>query len=379
MVSLLKVASIALASAAVIALSGCGEIKTISPLGQGECGTDPVTLSTSQDVAGDQLSIHYSGPANVSLVLNYGFYTDVSINGSSAPATVEFSDGGTNTVDAYLIRLSANNPGWSSAGSGSEVSYDFAGSIQDLLNGVQTQWDLTIPASAAQINSLFPVVIGVSCDSTIATGLLSGATADGQVAGIEYAVAQPLLPNHMLFNPYDIVSTADTAQGTDITFKFQADAYNTFGQFVPSVPQQLSVIVDDLNVSNMTVSDLWFQFFSANEASVVTGTPVVNQDGTFTVSFSQNNGPLAPGNYLIFSPVQNQAQTAFKLVFSELNYSANSGVTISDPFVAKVATEELPAPELASTGTNFAIASIGALIAGIAGSAILFIRRRQVK
>lgn len=384
-----KVVSIALAAAAVIALSGCGEIETASPNGQGTCGSDAVTLTTAQNAQGDQFTIHYEGPSGVSLLFNQGFYSDEAIGWYTPPFTYEFTDSsnGANGTDAYVIALDTSGTGWTTGGSDPATTYDFSGSLQDLLGSTPTGFDLMNLSGGSIINSIFPSVIGVSCTPGVVTNAYLDTNSDGLADGVSYQVAQSIFPGSMQFNPYEIVSASSNTTGTDLTFRYSADAASTFGSFVPAVPSTISMVNDDPNVANDTIMRMWLQFLLGENGGSINlnvSSPVDNGDGTFTVNISDNGGPLEDGNYLLFSPLSDQNMTEAKLVFSQITYTAASGVAVLDPFTGTGSAISFDSPaqpaELASTGTNGqglagAVGVSAALL--LAGCATLVARRRR--
>lgn len=367
-----SIALVGVGALVLAGLSACAEINVLGAGGVGTCNGNAVSVVTSQNSYGDDFTVTYTGPTNVGLFFVHGFYTDQPIFSYTDPILFGVADNN----DAKAIKLDPTDPGWSTSGSGNSTTYTFSGSLSDLLNGESTYFD-DEGGGMQVLNELFPLVIGVDCDATDATGYFTGGGSGVPLTDLEFAAAQPLFPNHMKMTPFEIVDSTPTAGGADVTMKYSAQGLADFGSFAPEAPFSLTFIADDPDIPNTDMSDLWLQVFSTfngNNPSATVGTP--NGDGTFPVSFTgYNSDPLPSGDYLLLAFISNSGQSAYKVVFASMKYDAVNGFSIVDPF----APVEEAAPTLAETGPNTAGIVAGAVSGAsliIIGAGLFLLRRR---
>ena len=359
-----KMGIIAVALAAVVGLSACGEVQVDSPNGQGDCGGNPVTLVTSQNASGDTLTIDYTGPNTVGLFYSNGFYwNDSSELDPSLSGDYMLVEG--SNVD--LLWLDTSAPGWVVTGSGASWHYSFTGSIQTLLN---SQTFITMPASNLAVA---PSVISVDCDATHRSRTLA-ATVPGFVAnivpGFSFAVAQPLTPNTLAMDPLEVVTSHTTSTGATATLRYSSAGLERFGSFTPDTPGSISVYQAFPGLATDNLHDLYLHGILHHNSGemLITST---NPDGSFNVTIDDGSGGLlADGDYLVFLQIPNVTNDAFRMVFAEFVYDhAGGGIIFRNPFA-----------HLAQTGTPSELpVAAGATAVGLAvvGGALLFIARRR--
>ena len=359
---------IAVALAAVVGLSACGEIEVDSPNGQGDCGGNPVTLVTSQNASGDTLTIDYTGPNTVGLFYSTGFYwNDLSTVDPSLYGDYMWG-WGSNSHDLDLLRLDTSAPGWTVTGSGVSWHYSFTGSIQTLLN---SQTFITLPPSQLAV---LPNVIAVDCDVTHTSSRTVTATIPGGldniVAGFSFAVAQPLTPNTLAMDPLEVVTSHTTSTGATATLRYSSAGLDRFGSFTPDTPGSISVYQAFPGLATDNLHDLYLHGILHHNSGemLITST---NPDGSFNVTIDDGSGGLlADGDYLVFLQIPNVTNDAFRMVFAEFVYDhAGGGIIFRNPFA-----------HLAQTGTPSELPVAAGLTAGglaVVGGALLFIARRR--
>ena len=127
-----KIGLASLAVGAALALAGCGVCVVDNAGGVGSCGADPATVVTSQESAGENLSITYTGPDTAGLLLVPGFYFEDSyLTQYFNTPIASFAWGDSNDRD--VIRLDPTDPGWTVTGSGAATTYTFSGTATALL------------------------------------------------------------------------------------------------------------------------------------------------------------------------------------------------------------------------------------------------------
>ena len=360
----LGLASLAVGTALVLA--GCGAFVVDNAGGVGSCGSDPATVVTGQDAAGEILSITYTGPDTAGLMLVPGFYAEDSyLTWYFNTALFAFAWGDGNDRD--VIRLDPTDPGWTVTGSGANTTYAFSGTASQLWQGAPSWWD-TFP-EAALLTSILPMTVAIDCPGTLDTGSV---LADDERT---FTAAQPLYPNNLQLDPFEVVNTAVTPTGATATLRYAASAQATLGSFAETAPSSFNIYEDVPDVPNDTMNRLWSQALIGGSSAgtmEVTGT---NPDGSFNVTISGVNvgDALADGSYLLFTALANEDETEAKIVFSSFTYSAANGLAFSNPFV--------PAPTLPDTGASaaqlWATGGIAAVLLALGAVAVLVTRRRR--
>jgi len=254
-----------------------------------------------------------------------------------------------------VIRLDTTDPGWTVTGSGAATTYAFSGTADVLFNGAPTWWSDFSGGGGEILNDILPLSIAVDCDNTHNTGSIPM----GQ--GWTFTAAQPLFPNSLQLDPFDVLNTSLTPTGATATLRYASSTSDTLGSFNPGVPDSFQVYEDNPDVPNDTMANLWSQALIGGTAAgsmTVTGT---NPDGSFNVDIAgvDEGEALADGSYLLFTLIPNQDETAVKIVFSSFTYSAATGLFFGDAFA--------PDPTLADTG----VTASTAMTLGVVGAAVI--------
>jgi hypothetical protein len=357
-------------------LAACNEVIVEGIHGVGTCNGHAVTIATTQDGPGENFTIEYTGPSttDVSLFLAQGFYLDAA-NGVDNYA---LGAGRHDNVDA--IKLDVRGTGWTQGGSGNSTTYSFSGTWADLIARVPTSVDMHGTQGALVLNDVVPLFVGVDCDTTDATGEYIGISSD-PVADLTLAAAQPLYPNAMKIDAFDVLANTPTANGADVTLAYSAGALADFGSFSPDAPYYISMYVDDPELSNTDISALWLEAFTASSWTL---TPTNNYDGTATVSITGSGGsPLADGDYnaIMLVPdtsfVYPDGPGALKIVFVSMHYSSVTGLTLVSPFVPP---SDAALPDTgASAGQLWATGGVAAGLLVIGAASVLVTRRARTR
>jgi LPXTG-motif cell wall-anchored protein len=360
-----KLGLVSVVTGLTLALSGCATFVVENPGGVGSCDSNPVTLVAGQNSSGETLSVNYTGPESAVLMLISGLYGQEDfLEGFFGAENFVFAWGDDDKGD--VIRLDTTDPGWTVTGSGAATNYAFSGTADELFNGAPSWLDTALPGFGEVLDEIMPIAIAVDCDNTHNSGSIPGGE------GWTFTAAQPLFPNSVQLDPFEVLDTALTPTGATATLRYAASAADTLG-FTPGEPSDFQVYEDNPDVPNDTMSNLWSQAFIGGTTAgsiTLTGT---NPDGSFNVEISGVNPgeALADGSYLLFSTLSNDDATNLKVVFSSFSFSAATGLFFGDSFA--------PDPTLADTGvsasTAMALGVVGA--AAIAGGAVLLVFRRR--
>jgi MYXO-CTERM domain-containing protein len=254
----------AAAAAISLALTGCAYAPVASPNGEGECGGDSVSLSVSQDTVGNNIQIDYTGPSDVSLLLNrssfyfdFEDYLDALEPGQDLEVMLE-------DAEPTIVKLNPADSGWTvSSVEGGLVNWAFDGNIDQLLADLPNGYD---DPSTYLFTRVFPMSVAVSCDATL-TKTLNYADSninDNTVDGLDIAVAQALFPRHSTIDTVDIINHEIVGGNLIIDFEFAEGTDERFhdfdlgGGFVMIVPLTLEPGTPE--ISNDTFDGAWFNF-----------------------------------------------------------------------------------------------------------------------
>jgi MYXO-CTERM domain-containing protein len=255
------------ASAAVaaisLALTGCAYAPVESPNGEGLCGTDPVSLSVSQDTVGNNIQIDYTGPSDVSLLLNRtSFYFDfenyLDALGPGQDLEVMLED-----PEPGIVKLDPTNAGWTASSvEGGLVNWAFDGNVNQLFSDLPVGYD---DSGTVFLTRTFPITVAVSCDASLtSTANYTDGVSDNRVDGLDIAVAQALYPRHSTIETVEIVNHEIVEGNLVIDFKFAegtADRFHDFdlgGGFVMIAPMALAPGTPEID--NDTFDGAWFNF-----------------------------------------------------------------------------------------------------------------------
>jgi LPXTG-motif cell wall-anchored protein len=391
---LVRSSAVAVSAGLMLSLSGCvAQVEVDSAGGIGECDSVPVSISTSQNALGDNVTVEYTGPEAISLFFVHGFYSDTKFDGLMDTRLLGMGDLANmqNIEDnnAQVTKLDTSSDGWTQSGSANTTSYTFTGSAAELLDG---------QAVLGQgYDAIVPGAVAINCDPTAVTETLLAGEFGGDlgaaiVENYSFAAAQPLYPNHVNIDPFVILTQEpDGTGGIQGTLRLADSTAATFGSFVPVLLDEnsLTLFADMPEVTNDSFGNLWFQLFAdSNETSstMILTAPeptqsLIGQDISFQWS---GEGELATGDFLAAIPMENADASEQKLVFFSLSYDLENGLTVTSPLNPAPETVEPAAPSapsaLAATGTDSVIITFAAGLSALlvlAGAGLALARRRQ--
>ncbi len=397
------------------ALAGCGELVVLNAGSTASClpDGDPVTLTTSQDDAGDELSITYRGPSDLAVVFSYGYsledVPEADATGAYAYAQSHASSSpGDGT--AYLLRLDpATDAGWSSTEAGGMLDATFSGNVDELLDGRNAFLAFEDGTAIAEVASAF---VAVSCDTELESGLIDTLDSIPSLAP-DLLLAAPLNPDNVRLGPFVITEQSTIDGVTTGSLRFAAGAAEAFAGFVPSTIAESTVVTDVADVPDETFSQLWFQEFlrEADSSGSFAITSPLTLDGemdfTFTSAIAPEGLPeglhrlrIVFGNTDLLVPTaQVEAATSSydeqavreldpadftpaaagdaKAVFFTVEYDEVAGLVFGAALPVEAAPE-VQQPELADTGSSEIAWAVGvAALLLVGGGAALASRRMR--
>ena len=402
MSNILKKAGVVLAATGlVIGLSGCAAGITVENAdGQGSCGSDPVSISTSQNTSGDAITINYSGPSNATLFLGEGIYTQSIINPEITTNAWVFSSGhgGNNdpgTAADLLVLHPETSAGWVHTTPSGVDHYSFTGSMQDILDSENSTFFDT-PGNEI-LNGVLPAMVGVHCNvgpETFPTGILAFTNVDlisNTVNDLTFTAAAGFYPNHVNIDPLVVENQTTSNDGTEVTgdFHFASGTSGRFGNFTPEQSYGTIVVGDNPDIANDSFDNLWMQMLQGtmgdNPTFNLTSQPTV--DGS-SVGFSFqnfNSEPIADGNYLLMMMITDctESDTSLcntgdvnKVVFTGIHYSREGGMQVVDP-TNLVSIPKKHKKTLANTGSSEAQAPLGVALATLGAIVVATARRKK--
>ena len=404
----IRLASTALATLSVVALSGCGALAVYVEGGSGigTCeGKGDVSITTTQTESGDSFTIDYYGPEDVTLAVVQGFYSE---NNFYDLAPTRLTGFGSDEEDPSVnVSVVGNEPGWTVTPTISGVHASYEGTIIDFmatLDAVATD-DLT--DGDLTVNTVMPFAVGVSCDESLTSGVYTEVfTGDPNyeidgfpvASDFDFAAAQPVFPNHVVTGPLrivtqsDLVVDGDVVVGTEGTLRLPEGLVDQLGDFTlesglsPELNQPISIqmVTDSTEIPNNNMSDLWFQLTAGSD---MFSSYNFDLEGPYsltdTMSFSiyDEGGGIDEGDYIVFISLagRNAEDELFgKSLFGSASYSEATGLELTSidvPLSGDV--EETPALANTGVGTDaLVLAGFGAMLA-VAGVTALAARRRR--
>lgn len=377
----------AVIAAIALALTGCTYVPVASPLGEGTCGSDPVSLAVSEDTVGNKISIDYTGPSDVSLIVSpMSFYFDFDELRESDGFQLGYQANGT---DDGLVKLDPTNPKWAASSvGGGLVNWTFSGRIDELLIDVSSSWS----SEALLYASTFPAVVAVSCNDTLVTGDTpdSDPSTSDTIDGLDIAVAQALYPRHSTINTVNITGQEHVVDGSDenlvIDFTFAPGTAKRFRNFdlaagaAMIVP--ISIPLDSPEFPATTFDGAWWNFLmSCVDLGGQTGV-FCNSGGDFSEwSFTGENewvipyeGEMMPGEYLgIFTLVDSaDVPTQFRFAFTSFTINNDGVFAIQELPMGATPIDE----RLAPTGGDPNVI-IWAVLGGLVLLAAVFLRPKR--
>lgn len=407
--SALAIAGIAALTAA---LAGCGELVVLNPGSLAACGPDgaPVTLTTSQDAAGEELTITYEGPSDLALVFTYG-YSIEDVPEAEATGAYAYSQStsasslGGSPDKAYLLRLEpATDAGWTSTETEGILEASFEGTIDELLDGRNAYLAFNEGTAIAEVA---PAFVAVNCDTEFVSSEVETVDSDPSLAP-DLLLAAPLNPDTVRLGPFVITEQTTVDGVTTGTLRFASSAAATLAGFVPSTIAEATLISDVADVPDDTFSQLWFQEFLRETTTVgsfeITSPLTLTGEMDFTLTSATAPEPLPAGLHrlrlvlgntdLLLPFGENSAASsdltvqqvreldpgAFtpaaagdaKAMFFDVEYDEVAGLSIG---AAEEAVEE--EPELAETGPALTVGALGLATLMVSAGIALTVSRRS--
>jgi hypothetical protein len=332
-------ATTATSIAVTLSLAGCWFVYVDNPNGRGSCGGDPVTLSVSQDTVGRDISIDYTGPADVSL-----FYMGASLFVDFERELVDNESGlaistGSNSVG--LFEFDTTSGGWTrSAAPGGLVNWSFDGDTLELVN--PDEFETMVEGDGLRS---IPATIAVSCDETITTGDYddTNPSTSAILDGVDIEVAQPLFARNSTIEPPRIIAQNVVDGDIVIDFEFAPGTSNRFADFsLGGGYAGVSSIRANRNgepvVSPASLEGSWWNLFDGCPAVVTEGTLCnASPDNPHSWTFEGTNrwvisdgDRLVNGEYLatflLFDDVENGDD--LRIAFTRFTFDSENGVDI---------------------------------------------------
>jgi hypothetical protein len=356
-----------------------------------------VSLTVSQNTAGDEVVIDYSGPSDVSLMAYQGIYSDTKFWGQSESESLIFNYPVEDTNEPYDYAFNAlefDSAPWSVTSTGaSTINAVFDGSVNSLVEG----FDFSVAESnpgLAMYDKLLPVTIAVICLEDAVSALLSEPTYDSDEAieGFSVAVAQPLFPNFMYVDAPTVTRQRAIDNGVRGRIELPAD-------IIDALPDDIGDVVMDVTLAYLGEDDPYAPLSNDNpnqwtfdEASLgdvwlltIEGSILGSDSTTFEIVGDQSlaepltfefTGETEPedGYYLFTFTVGDDGDNPdyVKMSTAVMNYSSAAGLTLSG-------LDEPPVVDkLATTGSD-PNAIIWAVLGGLVVLAAVFLRPKRRK
>ena len=382
--------------AATFALSGCAAVyvHVASPLGVGECDSNPVTLSVSQNDTGDSVTIEYNGPMDYSLIAYQGMYSDSRFwDMNSTESSIFNYPAADYTTDYAINAIDIDSAPWTQVSTGVElIRATYEGSIESFVGGLDyNQQDFD--ASGVVADKILPVTIAVVCSDGVSSTILSSPTidSDNAIDGYEVAVAQAFYPNFMYVDPPTVTRQQSISNGVRGRMTLPADMADALpGNIGPVSVDMSAVYIGDsdpfapptfekpYSLTDASLGDLWFitllSAIMGPEATIfeIKGDNSLTEPMTF--EFYGDNTKPETGWYLVTISVGEDVDNPehVKLATAVVQYSARNGLTLTG------LSKPAPVEKLASTGSD-PNAIIWAVLGGLVVLAAVFLRPKRRK
>lgn len=301
--------SATVALAALVALSGCSGayVEVVSPNGSGVCGGEAVSIDITQNTGGDQVTIVYTGPRNVSLVAYQGAYSDSRFFGLLPTESFLFGypisqDLSLGDPDVAINALDAISENWVLAGSEEIAVLTYDGPVSDFLDELTySEGDF---GENNQVDAILPVTVGVVCGGGLVSGVSEGATGDdGILEGVSLAAAQALYPNYMYAPAPTVTDQANLVNGISGTMTIPQEIRDSLpDDFNPTLlegtafyigtedPMKLPSDEVPFTLNNAELGDIWLLMIAIG---------LENSDATMTLAFTDDLSLTEPVEFTL--------------------------------------------------------------------------------
>lgn len=396
-----RLTSLAIASLSVIALTGCAlGVEVESGSGIGTCeGKGDLSISTTQNEAGDEFTIDYYGPSDVSLAVVQGFYSEN--NFYELVPTRLIGIGTDEFDDSVNVSVLTDGDGWTTTSTIAGIHSEYEGTVSGFVDSLSHPAAGGISNDDPTTNLVMPFVVGVSCDADLEGGVYTSSTIGEQTNPFEnvpiatdfgFAAAQPVFPNHVLSGPLQILSQAPMTNGIEGTFTLPEGTAELIGDFTFNdgieFPLSIQLVSDIEEIPNNNMSDIWLQLVAGSGGP--TGSTFYYLDVMEPYSLTEpmvfnvvddTTGEIAEGNYLVFIGLDgfdDQDAPKRKVLFASASYSAADGLEVTGidvPLSGEV--EETPALSETGLGTDALVLGGFGLALVVAGVTAVVARRRR--
>lgn len=383
--------------ATTFALAGCGSayVQIDSPNGVGACGADAVSLNVSQNDAGDQVTIGYDGPSDVSLVAYQGVYSDSRFWGQGATESFVFSYPVMDEDSPYDYAINSfdfESAPWTVTTVGSTISAVFDGSTDSLIDSFNYRVATAEP-EMAMFDKLLPVTIAVICEPDLESALIEAPTTDSDevIENFSVAVAQPLFPNFMYVDAPTVLRQRHITNGVRGQMVLPAELVDALPADIGDIEVEANLgflgeedpyspATDDIpyTLDGASLGEVWVLTLEAifsSDANDPTLQFVGAQSLTDPMTF-EFTGPTEPedGFYIVTFIVGDTGDDPdyVKVSTAILSYSSERGLTLRG-------VDEPPVVDkLAATGSD-PNAIIWAVLGGLVVLAAVFLRPKRRK
>jgi hypothetical protein len=381
--------------ATTVALSGCASayLHVASSEGVGTCDSVPVTLSVTQNDAGDTVTIEYAGSNDVSLLAYHGIYSDSQFWGLGETASVVFNYPVVEDTDDFALNsLNFDLAPWTVTPTGaSTMSVEFDGSIEDLVDSFD--YNHSSDVDEAYVDKLLPVSIAVMCTDDVPSFLVESPTldADGAIDGLEVEIAQPLFPNFMYVDAPTVIRQSAINHGVRGRMALPAEIVDALPEVVGDVqvgatvaflgerdPYAPATEEQPYSLTDAELGDIWLLTLEAILTSGESApTFEITDSGSLSDPMSfEFTGDSEPddGYYLFMMTVGDGGDTPehFKIASSVLYYSSERGLMLSG------LDEPIELEKLAATGGDPNVV-IWAVLGGLVVLAAVALRPKRRK
>ncbi len=383
-------------AATTLVLSGCYTVgvRVDSPQGIGVCyDTEAVTLSVTQNSAGDQVNVVYDGPTDVTLVAYQGLYSDSRFWEESPTESMLFSYPIDASSDVFAITaLDTDTAPWDVTTTGDNSHIEFDGTMDQFID----ELDYVNAGQSVNFNDfdqILPITVAVVCDTTMESTILEtpDVDADDILEEFEVAIAQPMFPNFMYADAPVITRQTAIEYGISGKMKLPAELADAFSGGASSYGAELEVnYLGDIDpfapateeqpfsLTGATLGDVWYltlistYLSSGSEGFVFTDDISLTEPIDF--EFTAQDSEPQEGYYMFSVIVGDDIETPenYKVSTSVFYYSGERGMTFST-IDAPITLEKL-----AATGGD-PNAIIWAVLGGLVVLAAVFLRPKRRK
>lgn len=383
--------------AAAIALSGCATvgIDIVDRYGTGECDTDkPVSLDVSQDSGGNNVTIVYEGPTDVSLIAYQGIYSDGQFFGMIPTESIAFGyplDDTDSNPDIAFNALDFTASPWVTTTTGSRIRATYNQPMSTFIDDLDYTQD-DVASENSDLDVFLPVTVGVLCESGFSSVVASSPSVDidGILENFPVAAAQPMFPNFMYIDAPRISNQVDIANGVEANMTLPTELADALpNDFIPASmfanalyigPRDPLLPPNDeypYTLDGAQLGDFWYLTImvaqgggGASSSIEFPGELSVTDPMAFT--FTGEGAAPESGYYLFFMGVGDAEENPedFKIVTSILKYDVDEGLSFET-------VTDNPRPErLADTGGDPNVI-IWAVLGGLVVLAAVFLRPKR--